>query len=693
MTDPQIQIFEQTHLEDVQRKLKAALAALDVRVQRYARQIKEQTNYFWENRAELDKMEKVFTRQTAQQFVQSGDVAAAVRDRIEKLIQSPWFGRIDFQKALNEKDAIKVYIGIQHFVDEETRQNLIYDWRAPIATMFYDFEPGPARYISPGGVVEGELTLKRQFRIRRGKMEFVLESGLNIVDDVLQEELSRTSDERMKNIVATIQRDQNAIIRNEDAPVLIIQGVAGSGKTSIALHRIAFLLYRHRDTLSSKDILIISPNKVFGDFISNVLPELGETQIAELGMEQLADELLERQVTFQTFFEQTAALHEKGNDAMAERIRAKSTVDFVKQIDAYVAHVKATRFCATDIQVGRHPVLAWMVEWAFNKRPDLPISQRLKWTAEKVAHEIQVRDRVELSRAELTELRRAINKMYRKATLRTLYKALFAWLERPDLFKTVAGGKLEYADVFPFIYLKMQLEGIATPLRPIKHLLVDEMQDYTPVQYTVLSKLFDCDKTILGDAHQSVNPHSSSRAETISEVFRHSECVYLKKSYRSSWEITRFASAISGISDIDAVHRHGEHPSVHHCKSKQKEVDAIALQLDRFLKGPYRTLAIICKTHKQAEKWHSAISAQYTDAHLLTPGSTTFEEGITVCSVHLSKGLEFDHVIVPDVTEKNYCSDMDGNLLYVACTRAMHLLTLTHVGTPSPFVVLPDIRG
>ncbi|MBN2526061.1 MAG: ATP-binding domain-containing protein [Deltaproteobacteria bacterium] len=677
---------EQGQLKAVQQKLRLAYEALSDRAQRYAREAKDQKTYLWENRSDMDHAEKVSTRLAAQQIVQSGEVAKGSMARIAKLIQSPWFGRIDFRKNQNQSVPLKIYVGIHTFQDAKTRENLIYDWRAPVSTMFYDYELGPAKYNSPMGIVEGELELKRQFRIRNGQMEFVLESGLNIMDDVLQEELSRTSDDRMKNIVATIQRDQNAIIRNEDAPVLIIQGVAGSGKTSIALHRIAFLLYRHKDTLTARDILIISPNKVFGDFISNVLPELGEEQIPELGMEQLADELLERKVRFQSFVEQTNLLLEKGDDAMRDRIAVKSTVEFMKQLDAYIGHIKATRFTPTDIFIGNYSVPAGVVELAFNKRADLPLTKRIKWTAEKVKHEIWVNYRVELATSERAELKRAIGQMTKKSTLRAFYKDLFAWMEKPHLFKPASGGRLEYTDVFPLIYLKMHLEGVDSPYTDVKHLLVDEMQDYTPIQYAVLSSLFDCEKTILGDAFQSVNPYSSSRAETIGTVFPQAESVQLHKSYRSSYEITQFANAISPNTNLIPVMRHGSAPQVIPCKTPKAERAHLLLELERFTQGPHRTLGIICRSQKQTETLHTAIIRHHPDAHLLTAQSTAFEDGITICTAHLSKGLEFDHVVIPEVTHQNYVNEMEKNLLYVACTRAMHRLTLTHSGTPSTFI-------
>jgi DNA helicase-2/ATP-dependent DNA helicase PcrA len=674
---------ERAHLEEVKRKLAIAIEHVGRRATRYARDARDQKAHIWENKADMDHVEKASARESAEQTSRSGDMAAAAKRRLEKLLQSPYFGRFDF---VRDGDVLPVYVGVHAFADDEAKENLVFDWRAPISTMFYDFEIGEARYQSPSGEVRGEIGLKRQFRIRRGQMEFMLESGLNIVDDVLQEELSRTSDDRMKNIVATIQRDQNAIVRNEDAEVLIIQGVAGSGKTSIALHRIAFLLYRFKDTLASTDILILSPNKVFADFISNVLPELGEEPIGEMEMEGLAHELLERKVKFQTYLEQCAALLDGPDEALSRRVAAKASLDFLKALDDYVRHLDEACFRAVDLRVRDHVVVAPLIDLAFRKRPGIAAPERLRWVAEQVEHDAWVQRRYELTAKERAALKAAVRKMYRNASLLTLYKELFAWMGEPALFKTARGGALEYSDVFPLIYLKLRLEGAADRYRHVKHLVIDEMQDYTPVQYAVISRLFSCKKTILGDVNQSLNVGTGATAEAISRVFRASECVKLTKSYRSSYEITQFSQSISPSADLVAIERHGRRPKVIACPTKNEELERILEAASSFPESGFQTMAIICKTHRQAERIHEALRKRVPDAHLLTSRSTAFVRGVVVCAAHLAKGLEFDQVLVPHATDDSYATPLDRNLLYVACTRAMHHLIVTHAGTLSPFV-------
>ena len=261
---------------------------------------------------------------------------------------------IDFKEKKNGANILPIYIGIHTFYDSQSKMNLIYDWRAPISSMFYDYELGEATYTSPVGEISGDVSLKRQYRIRKGKMEYMIESSLTVHDEILQKELSNNADDKMRNIVTTIQREQNRIIRNEEAHILIIQGVAGSGKTSIALHRIAYLLYTLKGDISSKDILIISPNKVFGDYISNVLPELGEESVPETSMEQILSEVLENKYKYQSFFEQVTELLEKTSSDFIERIKYKSSFEFISQLDKFILYMENNYFKAAEVKLTRH---------------------------------------------------------------------------------------------------------------------------------------------------------------------------------------------------------------------------------------------------------------------------------------------------------------------------------------------------
>lgn len=675
---------EREYLTIVKDKLTAAIDQIDRAVSGYARELQEQKDYLWEHRAGMDHVEKVAVRQSVTRAALTGEAAVEKKKRLQKLISSPWFGRFDFRKK-REKAATPVYIGVHAWYDEERKENIIYDWRSPVSTMFYDFELGDAGYEAPKGYVEGEITVKRQYRIRNGQMEYMLESSLNIHDDILQQELSKASDDRMKHIVATIQRNQNAIIRDETSPVLIIQGVAGSGKTSIALHRVAFLLYRFRDTITSKDILILSPNKVFADYISGVLPELGEEKIPEKGMEELARELIDKKYRFQTFFEQVNLLHEKNDKDLRERIRFKANAEFTGRLNQYVTHIENHYFNAETLVVKRHPVPAAYIEEKFRSLNRIPLFERFNEIVSNIERDLQFYNSYTISAKERNDLRRSVKNMFRITNLRNLYIDFFRWMEKEEMFRYAKGSVWEYSDLFPLIYLRLKTEGVK-PFDNVKHLLVDEMQDYTPVQYAVLARLFPCRKTILGDAGQIVNQAASSDSETIASVFPGAACMKLTKSYRSTSEIARFAQKIRPDSEMEVVDRHGEVPAVRGFKTLNEELNAIRETIIMFQKSGFNSLGIICKTRKQAEHMYKSLQNHYPGAVHLSDNSTAFSNGIVITSVHMAKGLEFDHVIVTGADRKNYSSEEERGLLYIACTRAMHKLSLTFVRECTPFV-------
>ncbi|AYB32549.1 HelD family protein [Chryseolinea soli] len=673
---------EREYLEEIKEKLMFAIQRVDDRIKQFSTELRQNKEYIHEHQSGLDEADMVAAGQSIDRMAFTGESAVARKRKLMKLRESPYFGRIDFE-AYGGSEKTEVYIGIYTFFDETARTNLIYDWRAPISAMFYDFELGDATYTTPARTVKGEIVLKRQYKIAQGRMEFMIENAVNIHDDILQKELSKSSDDKMKNIVATIQRDQNAVIRNETAPVMIIQGVAGSGKTSIALHRIAFLLYRFRESIASKDILILSPNKVFADFISNVLPELGEEQIPEMEMEELAMEVLENKYSFQNFFQQVAALLEHHDEAFIARVRSKSSFEFLRRLNQYLIHVENNYFDPTELHLAGVVVPFPFILERFKAYHRIPLLKRFPEVIQDIQQYIRNQTKRKLSGQEKARLWEAIPRMLKFNNVLDLYKDFYTWSGQPELFKRTSHGDLEYADVFPLIYFKIRLEGAQT-YDHVKHLLVDEMQDYTPVQYAVLSRLFKCKKTILGDVSQQVNPYSASDAEGIEQVFPQADTVKLFRSYRSTFEITAFAQRLFFNPNLIAMERHGAPPAVTGFGSNAEEIEAIKKMVKQFEQSGFKSLGVICKTRQQAEFVYREVKAH--GIHLLTPDSTSFKEGIIITTAHLAKGLEFDEVIVPFASARNYQTEVDKRMLYIACTRAMHQLTLTYAAEPSAFI-------
>lgn len=675
---------EKEYLKQIISFLKKVIGNTDASVKDHVDTLAEYKDYIWFNK-DIDPHEIRSMRESILNHFALGESVINKRKRLTKILAIPYFGRIDFLEKKENSKVMPTYIGIHTFYDPESRATLIHDWRAPVSSMFYDHELGEAGYRSPSGEIKGVISLKRQYRIRGGKMEFMIESALTVHDDILQKELSSNADDKMKNIVATIQREQNQIIRNEDIRTLIIQGVAGSGKTSIALHRIAYLLYTFRDSISSKDILIISPNKVFSDYISNVLPELGEETVPETSMEQILSGVLEHKYKYQTYFGLVNELLEKPSSSLINRIAYKASFGFISELDKFILHIENTYFKAADVKLTKYITIpAPFIEEQYLRFNRYPIRRRFDAMADYMLDMLKIQYTFTVTTTGRNLLKKEIRLMFAGNNDIQVYKDFFKWTNNPGMFKMRKGHTLEYSDLAPLAYLHLALEGNGNQPFRVKHLLIDEMQDYSPIQYKVIQKLFPCRKTVLGDAGQSVNPYGSSTAETIQKSLTASEIMKLCKSYRSTFEITDFAQKIHPNAELEPVARHGEKPQILQFGSAVEELSGIMGLISTYRKSGYKSLGIICKTEQQARKMADMLKSYANDISFLSSQSSAFVQGIVITSAHMAKGLEFDEVIIPQTDERNYRSEIDKSMLYVAVTRAMHRLTLTfHEARPA----------
>ena len=675
---------EKEYLKQIISFLKKVIGNTDASVKDHVDTLAEYKDYIWSNK-DIDPHEIRSMRESILNHFALGESVINKHKRLTKILAIPYFGRIDFLEKKENSKVMPIYIGIHTFYDPESRATLIHDWRAPVSSMFYDHELGEAGYRSPSGEIKGVISLKRQYRIRGGKMEFMIESALTVHDDILQKELSSNADDKMKNIVATIQREQNRIIRNEDIRTLIIQGVAGSGKTSIALHRIAYLLYTFRDSISSKDILIISPNKVFSDYISNVLPELGEETVPETSMEQILSGVLEHKYKYQTYFGLVNELLEKPSSSLIDRIAYKASFGFISELDKFILHIENTYFKAADVKLTKYITIpAPFIEEQYLRFNRYPIRRRFDAMADYMLDMLKIQYAFTVTTAGRNLLKKEIRLMFAGNNDIQVYKDFFKWTNNPGMFKMRKGHTLEYSDLAPLAYLHLALEGNGNQPFRVKHLLIDEMQDYSPIQYKVIQKLFPCRKTVLGEAGQSVNPYGSSTAETIQKSLTASEIMKLCKSYRSTFEITDFAQKIHPNAELEPVARHGEKPQILQFGSAVEELSGIMGLISTYRKSGYKSLGIICKTEQQARKMADMLKSYANDISFLSSQSSAFVQGIVITSAHMAKGLEFDEVIIPQTDERNYRSEIDKSMLYVAVTRAMHRLTLTfHEARPA----------
>ena len=683
---------------------------------------------------DMDPTEIRANRQMLESMVDSAYNLLAKNKRLQKMINSPYFGRISF--LFDDKksaDGIKrgsyvdgngnfqIYIGVHSFIKD--LRNVIYDWRSPIASMFYDYETGRAQYVAPRGIMTGDINLKRQYKINGGSMEYMFESELVIDDEILQEQLSKATSDKMKNIVATIQKEQNAIIRNEKSDVLIIQGVAGSGKTSIALHRVAYLLYLLKDKIYSENMMIISPNKVFSDYISNVLPELGEEQILQMTFDDITEHELDEYCEYQNFYSQISDLLENYDKNLIERIKFKATNEFLNKMNEYIEHVEQTHFVPESFQYiqdengGYEYARVFEVSDLylidrFNAYKRFPAKKRLDMIVEAIIDKLMDFYNIKQTKIRKIQIKNKIYSMFKDSKdIIKIYGDMYKYFKAENMYipkkvkinrtiKTAKGDKVQkieryfmsYDDVAPLLYLKSMIFGVDSFLY-VKHLLIDEMQDYSPVHYAFFNKLFVCKKTILGDVNQLVNPfNSESSQEQITDIYTKNpktkvENMTLLKSYRSTTEITDFARKIIPNDKLQVIERHGDEPDMIKCNDFTDEAKKIINLTKEYEKRGFKSVGIVCKTDKQAENLYNILKStpDFSITHL-TSESAKFDNRLVITTAYLAKGLEFDCVIIPDSDKNNYQNEIDRQMIYIAITRALHKLTLLYTGELTGFL-------
>lgn len=517
---------ELQHLNHTLKIIDTALEEAREDVLRLDQEYRDAKRYMADYRNEMDSHEKLQNERLLNQTDRTGVFAVEVREKLEKLKESPCFARIDFVSD-GEEEADTFYIG--RFGFSHCNEKLIFDWRAPVSGIFYNYDIGRAGFEAPVGWIEGELTRKRQFKIQNGIMEYAIESSTNVQDEVLQKELAHTSDEKMKSIISTIQREQNVIIRNESADTLIIQGVAGSGKTSIALHRIAFLLYRFKNQITAEDVTILSPNKVFADYISGVIPELGEEPICELCLRDIADHALKEIIAF----EPEKKPLENEDEAWAKRAKFKSSLAFVGLLDQYICNMSERVFSAKDYTCQGHVVQAAWINGRFNAYKEIPVKKRLASVAGDIREQLRSLMGMWGEVPKVNVILKSLNKMLMIKDTFALYKDFYQSIDTQDMFVLSEKKTLEWEDVFPFLYLMAAFEGIEEN-RSVKHLVIDEMQDYTPIQFAVLNRMYPCQKTILGDFGQVLNPCHLHSLDEIRRIYKDARFIYFRRTVPGS---------------------------------------------------------------------------------------------------------------------------------------------------------------
>ena len=577
-------------------------------------------------------------------------------DRLLISQQSPYFGRIDFVPCDEQKQ--KLYIGITSILGDSDVP-LVCDWRAPASSMFYDFSKGKAFYDSPIGKIQGEITLKRQYKIKNQKLEYYFDSDINVDDEILQQALSQNKSEKLCNIVSTIQTEQNKVIRNEHQKNLLVQGYAGSGKTTVALHRVAYLLYKYKN-LTSDNIVLLSPSEVFSDYISGVLPELGEVAIPQITFENLAKKHLK--MACESREEMVERLLE--SEEQKAQICFKESFDFLDNLLVYLDEFAKANFVAQDIKFDKKVVEKQKIQKLyFENYAQKDIFVRLDWIADYVCDELG------FSEKEKARLKNRIFKILlsqlKTCDIFEIYNDFLAFCG----FEPIQTNQIRYDDLAGLVYIKGYIFGFDVQ-KETKHLVVDEMQDYSPLQFAVLNKIYPCAKTIVGDIYQSVyKDFDQDYLQKLCALFGDCELVKLNKTYRSTKQINDFAFELLPSCDVVPFNRDGEEVEIipfDQSDFKQKMME----QLD-VLSKKYNKVAIITKTKKRAKSLYMVL-----DNENLTYDEDTLA-GIPVMPISKCRGLEFDAVIT---VLDNPTTKQNKSILFVGATRALHKLVVMTSG-------------
>ena len=672
----------------------------------YISKRKEFTQYILDYRKNLldeyrDDEDKVAEYFDHERFVKEETFKVIDRRLKELLIleNSPYFGRVDFTEEDSE-DKETIYVGRFGMTPEGSYEPLVVDWRAPVAALFYSGKLGKTTYRAPMGEIEADVKLKRQFIIKRGKLTGMFDSAVEVKDDILQMVLSENSSKKLKDIIMTIQEEQDNIIRQPRTKTVVVNGVAGSGKTTIALHRVAYLLYNYRDILQDK-VLILGPNSIFMEYISMVLPSLGEVGVKQRTFKDYALEILNIEdsdlLSFKDYMEKVM----QQDDDFIKEITYKNSAEYVKELDNKINELEEQYYKIQDVYLLDKLVIdSKEIEELFrihyknmplfrrSKKIKRIIFSKIKDIRDNMIREIQSYykkllnsmspEQLNINGSQIDFMRRSKIREVLRASLDT--KAAMKWIDNPSIVEVYneinSGKKFIYDDLAPLLYLSLKLKGNLIK-EDIRHVVIDEAQDYNALQFMVIKELTKCSSmTIVGDVNQRLVPYKGNIAMTeLSHIYKDFdvEDFSLEKSYRSTKEIMEFANSYLKENKVVPLVREGEKVDVINFNDNSELEAIVEKKLQEFKEKDYESIALIAKDMKTIDKIGATLRNNL-NIKVVEDEYQIFSGGTVMMPSYYAKGLEFDAVIIlEDSSEDN---SNDENIKYVMSTRALHNLTV-----------------
>lgn len=614
------------------------------------------------------------------------------------LKESPYFGRVTFNDLeFDQKDTL--YVGRFGVTPEGSYEPVIVDWRAPVASLFYHGSLGEVSYTSPDGPIKCDIEGRRQIIVKKGELKGVFDSAIDVKDDILQMVLSNNSSDKLKDVIMTIQQEQDEIIRKERTSNIVVNGVAGSGKTTIALHRVAYLLYNYRKELEDK-VLILGPNGIFMEYISQVLPSLGEVGVKQETFASFALKEMDSELYIMSFDKYLEKILSKDKEFI-EDAKYKNSYEIIKDLDNLVKEMDKDYFNVEDVKYfGDLVISKEEIEEMFNKHYEyMPLFRR----SEKIKRIIlsKIKDKRDEKVWELNEeIRKEKEKLTpeellieennlefrRKLRIREIVKEVMdsrakldSWISREDvldIYDRFNGNKKEYTinDLAPILYLAIKLEG-KKATKDYRHVVIDEAQDYSPLQFKVVRELTGTKYfTVVGDVNQRLIKYSDlAPMMELEKIFDdvNPEIYNLNKSYRSTYEIMEYANKYLDEDRIIPIVRHGKPVEEIEFHNNEELSESIIESLKEFSNEGLESIAIITRDKEELEKVYNLISNK---VHLVKFDNedVLYKGGNVIIPSYFAKGLEFDGVIIVD---NGSSKDENEDLIkYIMSTRALHRL-------------------
>ncbi|MDD4706329.1 MAG: UvrD-helicase domain-containing protein [Bacilli bacterium] len=650
--------------------------------------------------------------------------------RLEKARNIPYFARIDFLQDDNNK-TVKLYIGKTSIYGDNQKLATI-DWRAPICSLYYNSELGNVSYEAPVGTIKGELKLKRQIIIEKGQLLDAKDTSLVTHDELLQSYLNVHADNRMKNIIASIQKEQHKIISAPIKDNIIVQGIAGSGKTSVALHRIAYLVYNENKTIEANQFLVIGPNKYFLDYISNLLPDLEVESVTQLTFFDIAEDVIGEEIKLIGMNDALESLFK--TNKLDNSLSYKSSLNYKNALDKFILNY-IYKMINNDITLGDACIISnEEIKKEYQSKINTPIGiifdnfqkrmiKKIKENPQRYYDNaiyslnekakiidrnnpilLEIYEQMEEIKKEIkTGCKKTIQKYFKKSKAKPLviYKDFInnieEYIESPIDFnieefkkrtlKNIFKKTLEYEDLAAVMYLKLNFYNYDY-YDKYKQIVLDEAQDLGLFHFVVLKKIFNNGTfSIFGDLNQAIHSYRSiaNWNDLNAEVFDNT-CKFttLDKSYRTTSEIMDAANNIPkklGLHVSDALIRHGK--EVTYIDTTNTNITQLISEiLLKFKDESYKSIAIISKTDDEALCISRKLNKQGIPVNYISGDETKIIGGISSLASYNSKGLEFDAVIINNASEKVYSSSkkIDLQLLYVAMTRTLHELNILYDG-------------